>query len=563
LEGEIAHFSNLRAEMNARWRTIGFLALRLIAAGWILGLSAACLAAEPAAPSNGAAAPEPAEKKIQQLIAQLGDKEYCVRQRAQDELVKLGFSAFEALNAASNHADFEIASRARYLLRLIRSQWAGDKDPPEARKLLEGYELLDVDERTRRIRGLIRLPNCGGIPVVCRLICYEKSEMLASLAALEILQHEPMDQATRTRLAQLLREHLDGKQRRPAQWLMTYVALRDNPGAVLETWSKLADEEQKFFRATPERTVCGAAAMLTYLLADAQVRLGQQSKADETAQRARQLGGNNEPAQLQARLQTAYALRRRGLFSWAEGEYRHVAEVAPIIQRVLALMYHSEMLHDRGESLSAANVRGKAVEAINQLARQEQDRVRDILGSGDIEVADIAARMNYFLACHWQQQGDRAKQRQCLDDAIRASSTEVDTLIALAKLPDQTEAEREKTRRLIDKTVLVLRRDIDESPDDANAYNQVAWLMGNTQKDLDEALRLAKKATELSPDNGAYLDTLAHVYFAKGDLDNAIRFQTRAAEVEPHSGQIVSELKAFRAAAEERKKGREVSRPGK
>lgn len=549
--------------MNARWRTVGFLALRLVAAGCILGLSEACLAAEPPAPPNGAAAPEPTEKKIQQFIAQLGDKEYCVRQRAQDELVKLGFTAFEALNAASNHADFEIASRARYLLRLIRSQWAGDKDPPEAKKLLEGYELLEVTERAWRIARLVRLPNCGGIPVVCRLIRFEKSEMLANHAALEILQHEPMDQATWTKLAQALRENLAGSQRRAARWLVTYVALRDNPSSVVETWSKLAEEEQTILRASPERTVRGAATMLTYLLAEAQVRLAQQAKADETAQRARQLGGNTEPAQLRTRLQTALALRRRGLFSWAEAEYRHVAEVGAIVDRIASLVYLSEMLHDRGESLSAADARRKAADSLNNLAPSAREQVKDALALFGVEAADIPARMNYFLACHWERQGDRAKQRQCLNEAIQASSDEVDTLIALAKLPDQTEAEREKTRRLVEKAVLVLQRDIDESPDDANAYNQVAWLMGNTQKDLDKALSLAKKATELSPDNGAYLDTLAHVYFAKGDLDNAIRFQTRAAEVEPHSGQIVSELKAFRAAAEERKKGRDVPRPGK
>jgi tetratricopeptide (TPR) repeat protein len=544
--------------MNARLSAIGFLVLPVVAAGCLFGMPAAGRAAEsPSTPASPAAS-EQTEKKIAQLIAQLGDKEYAVRQRAQDELVKFGFSAYEALNAASNHADFEIASRARYLLRLIRSQWASDNDPAEAKKLLEGYELLEIDERARRIARLVRLPNCGGTPVLCRLICFEKSDVLACLAALEILQHEPMDRATWARLAQSLRDNLGGSRRRAARWLVTYVALRDNPSSVVETWSKLAEEEQKILRASPERTVRGAAPMLTYLLAEAQVRLGQQAKAEETAQRARQLGGNTEPGQLLTRLQTALALRRRGLSTWAEAEYRHVAEVGPIAERVASLAYLSEMLHDRGASLSAADARRKAAESLNNPAAPAREQVKEgLLNRFGIDAADVTARMNYFLACHWEKQGDRAKQRQFLKEAIQASSLEVDTLIALFKLPDQTEAERDKTRRLIDKAVLMLRREIEESPDDANAYNQAAWLMGNTKKDLDEALRLAKKATELSPDNGAYLDTLAHVYFAKGDFDNAIRCQTRAAEVEPHSDQIVSELKVFRAAAEERKKNRE------
>ena len=134
----------VRLAMNAPWQTIGLQVLRIAAMACLFLLSTACPAAEQPAPvtKTKAAATGQAEKRIEQLIAQLGDKDYNVRQRAQDELAKLGFLAFDALNAASNHEDFEIASRARYLLRLIRTQWTTDKDPPETRKLLEGYELI-------------------------------------------------------------------------------------------------------------------------------------------------------------------------------------------------------------------------------------------------------------------------------------------------------------------------------------------------------------------------------------------------------------------------------------
>ncbi len=275
------------------------------------------------------------------------------------------------------------------------------------------------------------------------------------------------------------------------------------------------------------------------------------------------MAGTDETALVRARLQVALALRRRGLHAWAEAEYRHVAEKGAILDRVVSLVYLSEMLHDRGESLRAAEARRAGFQVIQNLAPGAREQAKESLLSYGIDAADIAARMHYFEACHWQQQGDRAKQRQCLNEAILANSAEIDTLIALAKLPDQTDAEREKTRRLIDKAVLMLRRDIEEDPDDATAYNQAAWLMGNTQKNLDEALRLANKANELSPNNGAYLDTLAHVYFAKGDLENAIRFQERAVEVEPHSVQIANALKAFRTAAEERRKDRALPRAEK
>ncbi len=145
--------------MNAGRRTIGFWGMRLIAASLLVGLWTACAAAESGA-ADSSSAPAYDRRRIEQLIGQLGDKEYSVRQRAQEELARFGFAAFEALTEASNHADFEIASRARYLLRLIRTQWAGDKDPPEAQKLLEGYELLAINERAWRIGRLVRLPQC-------------------------------------------------------------------------------------------------------------------------------------------------------------------------------------------------------------------------------------------------------------------------------------------------------------------------------------------------------------------------------------------------------------------
>jgi len=547
--------------MNARWPTIGFQAVRWMALVFGLAAGSVCLAAEPDPPTSKPAAPGSSDKRIERLIAQLGDADYAVRQRAQDELSKVGFQAFDALNAASNHPDFEIASRARYLLRLILSQWTSDEDPPEARKLLEGYDLLPLEERAGRITRLILLPNGGGIAVVCRLIRFEKSNLLASHAALEVLRHEPLDHSGWSRLVTTLRKYLSGTQRRPAQWLLTYVTLHDDPRAALDAWAKLSKEEEQVLHAHPEQTVRGAAILLAYLLAGAQARLGDQAAAERTAGHARELGGGREESQIRERLRIASSLRRRGWGPWAEAEFRRAAETGPVVYKVAALVDLSEMLHDQGRSLQAAEARKEVLDAINRIPALARDQTRETLALAHLDPAEVTARMNYFFACHWERQGDRAKQRQYLEQAIRSSPFELDTLIALSRLPDQTEAERKKTRQRIDKAAEVLRREIQEDPDLPNAYNQAAWLIGNTQGNLDEALRFAQKAVELDPDNGAYLDTLAHVYFSRGDLDQAIRYQSRAVEVEPYSGQIVGELKVFRDAAEKGKKAKKPSSP--
>ena len=135
----------------------------------------------------------------------------------------------------------------------------------------------------------------------------------------------------------------------------------------------------------------------------------------------------------------------------------------------------------------------------------------------------------------------------------------MDSLITSFRLPDQTLEHRAKIREKLRKAIANYRGQIERSsPDDQGAelMNQFAWLVGNTEGDLDEALRYSKRSLELKPNTGAYLDTLAHVYFARGDYDSAIRNQTVAAERDPHSGLIAQELTRFRAVAAEHKKAK-------
>ena len=79
----------------------------------------------------------PSDAKVDRLIEQLGDDNYQVRQRAQDELAQLGFEACDALTVASEHDDLEIASRAKYLLRLMRMELVAESDPPRVSPCVE------------------------------------------------------------------------------------------------------------------------------------------------------------------------------------------------------------------------------------------------------------------------------------------------------------------------------------------------------------------------------------------------------------------------------------------
>jgi len=74
--------------------------------------------------------------------------------------------------------------------------------------------------------------------------------------------------------------------------------------------------------------------------------------------------------------------------------------------------------------------------------------------------------------------------------------------------------------------------------DNAVAYNDWGYMYADLGIKLDEALRLTKRAVNLCPKEGAYLDSLGWVYYRKHDFRSAIRYLKQAVEIEPSQGEI-------------------------
>jgi membrane protease YdiL (CAAX protease family) len=68
---------------------------------------------------------------------------------------------------------------------------------------------------------------------------------------------------------------------------------------------------------------------------------------------------------------------------------------------------------------------------------------------------------------------------------------------------------------------VLLKRSIAQQPDFVDAYNDLAWLYAQEEKNLDKALVLIEKALHFDPDESAYLDTKAEVLEKLGRLDEA------------------------------------------
>ena len=133
-------------------------------------------------------------------------------------------------------------------------------------------------------------------------------------------------------------------------------------------------------------------------------------------------------------------------------------------------------------------------------------------------------------------------------EVLKLSPNHPDAVIALVGLLRKRDAAQEAAA-LVQSAGEHYRARIAEQPDDAEGYNNLAWLLANTDTSLDEALRLSNKSLELQPDTAAYLDTLAEVHLRLGKPARAVELQKQAIELEPESLDLTERLKKFEAAA--------------
>jgi tetratricopeptide (TPR) repeat protein len=120
--------------------------------------------------------------------------------------------------------------------------------------------------------------------------------------------------------------------------------------------------------------------------------------------------------------------------------------------------------------------------------------------------------------------------------------------------------------------------------DNAGAMNYLGYMLADRAVRLDEAYQLIKKALDLDPQNGAYLDSLAWVYYRQGKLNEAEGLLLQAldrigqdATVHDHLGDVYfklgktkdaiaqwqASLKVFQAGAQSDSDPEEIASVGK
>jgi tetratricopeptide (TPR) repeat protein len=96
------------------------------------------------------------------------------------------------------------------------------------------------------------------------------------------------------------------------------------------------------------------------------------------------------------------------------------------------------------------------------------------------------------------------------------------------------------------------RQILSKEPDNAPVLNYIGYMLAERGERLNESVDLLKKALEIEPDNGSYLDSLGWAYFKADKLPLALDNLQRAADqlksnsvIQDHYGDVLFKLSRF------------------
>jgi tetratricopeptide (TPR) repeat protein len=201
-----------------------------------------------------------------------------------------------------------------------------------------------------------------------------------------------------------------------------------------------------------------------------------------------------------SRANLAYALSRAG---------EHEAAVRTAERAVAAVPGDVRLLTMLGHVLGRA---GRAREAAR--------RLREAIAAAERGRQQGLAELYDALAKALEQAGDRAQALSELRLAVKSHPGDEALLYALGAAQERA-GQREAA-------IGQMRAILAANPRNAEAANFLGYSYAERGERLDEALALVKRALELDPENGYYLDSLGWVLFKKGDADRAVSALERA-----------------------------------
>lgn len=182
-----------------------------------------------------------------------------------------------------------------------------------------------------------------------------------------------------------------------------------------------------------------------------------------------------------------------------------------------------------------SSLRGQADVRIIAVLRHQKNYDEAVAKVEELLADDGADADIYGLAANVYADAERYK------DAISVLEKGFKKFPAKVRLLFMTGVYYEKAGD-IDSCINVMKDVIRRDATNSSAYNYLGYLYAERGENLDEAEKLIRKALELKPDDGFYLDSLGWVYYQKGDYKTALEYLMRALKIEPKEGVIMEHV---------------------
>ncbi len=252
-------------------------------------------------------------------------------------------------------------------------------------------------------------------------------------------------------------------------------------------------------------------------------------------------------------------LKNNGHFDWSEREFRYVLKRVPVWMKK-SVEVRTELvtlLQDQLRYADAVAVLEPLIERIQKDGAFKMSIARDRYILPPEELIKFLEYCRGMSVATSNPDQAREHYRRVFESTpgmtneVLAYTIEIDVLIAMYQLPGD-DAWREEVKTRLNGALEVLDQQIrswertERGNDTMSSHcNHYAWLVANTEGNLELALRRARIAVDHSRDSAAEMDTLARVLFKKGEVDQAIDMQRRALKQEPHSLTMQRQLQEF------------------
>ena len=321
-----------------------------------------------------------------------------------------------------------------------------------------------------------------------------------------------------------------------------------------ESWEYAGLIEERFpieFGELPE---------LLYRLAEAHLYAENQELAAQAVRRAIAI----KPEDIVAHTTMAVWLTRHHFYDWAIAEYQQCTEQATVESdmgvRVRIIL--AELFHDLTRDVEAAEALAGVIK------NRDNNAVVMAVKRFYPSFAALESRYIYYQASAAAKREDFSQQKILLEKALSLDRYDGDVLIAAFKYAQTDDKWRQDTLANIAaaaehyakeadqlekkiKTTLDRTAKVQMAYELARAYNQYAWVVGNTVGDFEQAIKFSRKSLDLRGwELSGYLDTLGHAYYGAGKFKEAVLWQSKAVELDPASQAMSRKLKVFQVTLE-------------